>query len=137
MGTEVATGNGRFFQELGLGGAGLYHDVVCAMTENAQNAAPACAPAQSCLTHYPMDCSLPGSSVHGTLSARTLEWVAISYSRGSSHPRDGTRVSCVGWQVPYHCATWEAPNRMPQCSKEEGHLTQHGRRLEVLILSLW
>ena len=36
----------------------------------------------------PMDCSLPGSSVHGTLQARVLEWVAISFSRGSSRPRD-------------------------------------------------
>ena len=43
--------------------------------------------AQSCLTPCnPMDCSLPGSSVHGILQARILEWVAISYSRGSSHP---------------------------------------------------
>ena len=36
----------------------------------------------------PIDCSLPGSSVHGILQARTLEWVAISSSRGSSQPRD-------------------------------------------------
>ena len=41
--------------------------------------------AQFCLTLCnPMDCSLPGSSVHGILQARILEWVAISYSRGSS-----------------------------------------------------
>ena len=41
--------------------------------------------AQSCLTHCdPMDCSLPGSSVHGIFQARVLEWVAISFSRGSS-----------------------------------------------------
>ena len=42
-----------------------------------------------------MDCSLPGSSVHGILQARILEWVAISFSRGSSQPRDRTRVSCI------------------------------------------
>ena len=42
-----------------------------------------------------MDCSLPGSSVHGVLQARVLEWFAISFSRGSSHPRDGTQVSCT------------------------------------------
>ena len=36
----------------------------------------------------PMDCSLPGSSLHGILEARVLEWVAISFSRGSSRPRD-------------------------------------------------
>ena len=49
---------------------------------------------QSCLTlGDPMDCSLPGSSVHGILPARILEWVAISFSRGSSLPRDQTWVS--------------------------------------------
>ncbi|CAM9325162.1 unnamed protein product [Rangifer tarandus platyrhynchus] len=39
------------------------------------------------------DCSLPGSSVHGIFQAKILEWVAISYSRGSSQPRNRTRVS--------------------------------------------
>ena len=44
---------------------------------------------QSCPTLYdPMDCSLPGSSVYGIFQARVLEWVAISFSRGSSQPRD-------------------------------------------------
>ena len=43
----------------------------------------------------PMDCSLPGSSLHGILQARVLEWVAISFSTGSSQPRDQTRVSCI------------------------------------------
>ena len=42
-----------------------------------------------------MDGSRPGSSVHGILQARTLEWVAIPFSKGSSWPRDGTRVSCI------------------------------------------
>ena len=52
----------------------------------------------------PMDCSPPGSSVHGISQARTLEWVAVSFSRGSSQPRDDTRVSYgyVGGQVLYH-----------------------------------
>ena len=40
-------------------------------------------------------CSPPGSSVHGILQARILEWVAISFSRGSSRPRDRTQVSCI------------------------------------------
>ena len=49
--------------------------------------------AQSYLTPCdPMDCSLPGSSVHGILQARTLEWVAVPFSRGSSQPRDRTQV---------------------------------------------
>ena len=43
----------------------------------------------------PMDCCPPDSSVHGILQARILEGVAISSSRGSSQPRDGTCVSCV------------------------------------------
>ena len=42
-----------------------------------------------------MDCSLPGFSVHGILQARTLEWVAILFSRGSSPARDQTQVSCI------------------------------------------
>ena len=47
--------------------------------------------AQSCPTICdPMDCSPPGSSVHGIFQARILEWIAISFSRGSSRPRDGT-----------------------------------------------
>ena len=45
--------------------------------------------AQSCPTPSdPMDCSLPGSSVHGILQARILQWVVIPFSRGSSQPRD-------------------------------------------------
>ena len=52
--------------------------------------------AQSCLTLCdPVDCSLPGSSVHGIFQARMLERVAMPSSRGSSQPRDGTHVSCV------------------------------------------
>ena len=43
----------------------------------------------------PMDCSLPGSSLHGIFQARVVEWVAISFSRGSSWPRDQTQVSCI------------------------------------------
>ena len=43
----------------------------------------------------PMDRSLPGSSVHGIFQARILEWVAISFFRGSSQPRDQTWVSCI------------------------------------------
>ena len=52
--------------------------------------------AQSCPTLCdPMDCSLPGSSVHGIFQAIVLEWIAISFSRGSSQPRDRTRVSRI------------------------------------------
>ena len=52
--------------------------------------------AQWCLTlRNPMDWSLPGFPVHGIFQARILEWVAISFSRGSSTPRDGIWVSCI------------------------------------------
>ena len=61
---------------------------------------------QLCLTlGGPMDCSPPGSSVHGILQTRILEWVAISSSRGPSRRRDPTHVShvsCVGRWVLYH-----------------------------------
>ena len=43
----------------------------------------------------PMDCSPPGSSIHGILQARIVEWVAISFFRGSSPPRNQTQVSCI------------------------------------------
>ena len=55
-----------------------------------------CAQSLSCV---PMDCSLSGSSVHGIISARILEWVVISYTRGSSLPRDQTHISCFGRQI--------------------------------------
>ena len=71
-----------------------------------------CGPAHSCPTLCdPIDCSLSGSSVHGIFPGKILEWVAISSSRGSSWPRDRTRVSCIfciGRWVLFHCATWEA-----------------------------
>ena len=52
--------------------------------------------AQSCPTLCdPVDCSPPGSSVHGILQARILEWVAISFSRGYSRPREWTKVSLI------------------------------------------
>ena len=56
------------------------------------------------------DCSPSGSSVHRIFQARIQECVAISYSMGSSPPRDGTHVSYIssfGRQILYHCTTWE------------------------------
>ena len=68
----------------------------------------ACSVTQSCPTLCDlMDCSLPGSSVHGIFQARILEWVAISFSRGSYQPRDQTHI-CSGRQILYHWTTWEA-----------------------------
>ena len=55
-----------------------------------------CSTTQSCPTLCsPVDCSLPGSFIHGIFQAGILEWVAISFSRGSSSPRDQTCVSCI------------------------------------------
>ena len=60
----------------------------------------------------PMDCIPPGASVHGILQAKILEWVPMSFFRGSSQPRDKIHISCVSCidrQILYHCAAWEAP----------------------------
>jgi len=51
----------------------------------------------------PMDCSPPGSSIHGIFQARVLEWVVISFSRGSSWPRDQTQVSHIAGR---HFTIW-------------------------------
>ena len=64
---------------------------------------------QLCLTLCdPMDSSLPGSSVHEIVQARVLEWVAISFSRGSSWPRDQAQVSCIAGRYFTIWATREA-----------------------------
>ena len=57
---------------------------------------------------WPMDCSPAGSSVHGILQARMLEWVAISFSRETSWPRDWTCVSCFSRRVLYYWTTRKA-----------------------------
>ena len=92
--------------------------------------------AQSCPTLCsPMDCSPPGSSVHGIFQARILQRVAISYSRGSSRLRNQNCVSCAsysGRQILYHCATWE-PSNKPQHSHKP---KPNGARL-YLFSSLW
>ena len=60
---------------------------------------------QSCPTLCnPVDCSLPGSSIHGIFQARVLEWVAIPFSRGSSRSRDRTQVSRI---VGRHFTVWD------------------------------
>ena len=59
----------------------------------------------------PVDCGPPGSSVHGISQARILEWVAISFTRGSSWPRGRTLVSCTVGFILYCWATREAPRQ--------------------------
>ena len=61
----------------------------------------------------PKDYSLRGSSAHGILQERILEWVAIPFSRGSSWPRDWTHISCVfriGRRILYCCTPWGTPS---------------------------
>ena len=76
----------------------------------------------------PMDYNPPGSSVFGIFEARILEWVAISFSRGSSWPRDQTHVSCVSSIASGHFTQWAIrENLVPratlailvQCSQQE------------------
>ena len=84
----------------------------CQLSLRACARVPTCSVAYNSL--WPMDYSPPGSTVHGILQARILEWVAISYSRRPSLPRHRTRVSCVscsGGKILYHWATWEAPSK--------------------------
>ena len=59
----------------------------------------------------PIDCSLPGSSVHGISQATILEWIAFSFSRGSSWARDWTCTSCIGRWTLHHWTTREALKR--------------------------
>ena len=69
----------------------------------------ACSVTQSCPTlRDPMDCRPPGFFVHGISQARTLEWVTISFSGGSSWLRNLTGISCLGRWILYHWATWKA-----------------------------
>ena len=68
---------------------------------------------QSCLTlNSPTDCGPTGPSVHGILQARILEWIAISFSRASSQPRDGACISYIsynGRQILYQLSHWGKP----------------------------
>ena len=67
-------------------GASTFHHGKCKLKLATQSSLTLC---------DPMDCSPPDSSVHGILQARILEWVAISFSRGSSQPRDQTQVTHI------------------------------------------
>ena len=64
-----------------------------------------------------MDCSLPGSSVHGIMQARILKWIAIFFSRGSSWPRNQTQVSCIAGRF---FTNWATREESLCCLKLEG-----------------
>ena len=66
----------------------------------------------------PMDYNPLGSLVHGILQARILEWVAISFSGGSSQPRSRTRVSCITGRFFTDWAMREAPTRKPESAQK-------------------
>ena len=87
----------------------------------------------------PMDCRPSGSSLHGIFQARILKWVAISYFRGSSRPRDQTHVSgisYVGRWILYYCTTLEAHSEgvymYKRCSAK--YLLREITRREIFIL---
>ena len=87
----------------------------------------------------PMDCSLPGSSVHGILQVRILEWVAIFSSRRSSQCRDGARVSCTAGKffMSHHGSSQiEEVNSTNLCVQETFLFKHHNRgttRLNSLL----
>ena len=77
----------------------------------------------SCPTLFnAMDCSLPGSSVHGILQASILEWIAISFSRGSSRPRDRSRVSPHCRQILYLLSHQGNPSVCPSSNRKRTRL---------------
>ena len=87
-----------------------------------------------------MDCSLQDSSVHGIFQARVLEWVAISFSRGSSQPRDLTWVSHIAGRHFTIWATKEATKPLiikPHALKESSYLWFHAfiPRVQSLTVS--
>ena len=96
----------------------------------------ACSVAQSCpVLCDPMDCSPPGSTVRGLSQARILEWAAISSSRGSSPPRDGTQVSCIAGRFFTSWVTREAcvhSEHLLSCSLALG-LCEVSLRLEMQV----
>ena len=82
-----------------------------------------CVCARSCLIlSDPVDCSPPGSSVHGISQARIPEWLAIPFSRGIFPTQGSNHVSCTGRQILYHLATREATLIFLLPLKRTGHL---------------
>ena len=94
----------------------------------------------------PMDCSLPGSSVHGILQERKLEWVAISFSRRSSLFRDRTdisHVSCIGRLVLYYLFLLGSPSRkilnpkQPEAIREKVTTITGKKKKKEVIICFW
>ena len=84
---------------------------------------------QSCLTLCdPRECSSPGSSVHGSLQARILEWGAIPFPRGSSQPREWTLVPCI--------ADGFLPTEPPERMAEKTQIKNESRKVNIWILTI-
>ena len=66
----------------------------------------------------PMDCSLPGSSVHGIFQERILEWVAIPFSRGSSRPWDWTHIPCVSCTARFFTTASPGKSQRSLCKSQ-------------------
>ena len=87
----------------------------------------------------PMICGPPGSSVHGISQASILEWVAISFCKGSFQPRDQIRVPCIGRQIFYCWVTREALTRILLSNKKWWILinTKTCMSLKEMVLKPW
>ena len=88
----------------------------------------------------PMDCSPPSSSGHGILQARILEWVAISFSKGSSRPRDWTQVSRIAGRCFNLCATGRDNISAHAWRQVKAKVPVHrpsGRRNLLLLMGRW
>ena len=83
----------------------------------------------------PIDCSLPGSSVHGILQARILEWVAISFSRGSSRPRNQTLVSYLAGRFFYQLSCREACYSLEERQIGKSHIA--GEDSSMFVAFFW
>ena len=77
-----------------------------------------------------MDFGWPGSSVHGILQARTLEWVTMPSSKGSFRPRDETYVSCTGRRVLNHLSTWKACRK--SWEKDKTAALERGKEIKLI-----
>ena len=94
--------------------------------------------AQSCPTlHDPLDCSLPSFSVHEIFQARTLEWVAIFSSRGSSQPRDLNSVSCVSCIAGRFFTCWAIREAHWYCCQNVNFLPNDCKRCAGFIAMDW
>ena len=82
-----------------------------------------------------MDCSLPGSSIHGSLQARVLQWVAISFSRGSSRPKDRTWVSYTAGRLFTNWATRESQEFT--CCNSKFHMLKWRSKIPHATTNTW